>query len=181
MDIIPPIMTSSKELKNSPWREFEPDNVFSIHDAVSFFHDFCLMDGQMPSRVRQRYLDSLREKGEDYDSLHLRAPVQIVEGEEAVLVASGSAAGDVSFALFFLFDVMPYSISKTDYFARIRNPLTDETMEVKVESKAYQKRITRENLVVSQKLAEELRLEEGKDIIITRVYQKVEEVNLDKL
>ncbi len=126
---------------------------------------------------RKDVVDSIK-KDIDFEEPVIRAPVEIAKGDNPILVLNYQQLDAVG-------QILNFSISDvtlSDYYVLVKGTGKDPK---KIEAKlkfASIKPMTENHVVISTGLAKELGVEEQKkDIRILSVYQKIKDIDLDKL
>lgn len=112
--------------------------------------------------------------------MHLRGPVKIAKGETPALVYN--LDNDLAFGFFF--DVWSLSPGEDrKYYVAVRNPgqKDSEPIEAHLKSAGLVRNPNSNTFIISEALAGNLGIQSGQDIVITQVYLKPEDVNLDEI
>lgn len=120
------------------------------------------------------------EEDNDFKRLSLRGPVQIVRGKSPILAVTY----DLGQALEGMFNIsITYHAVLGKMYASIQKSSNGkaETFEAELKYVGTLNPETPNHIIISQGLAEKLGIENQSDINITQVYQKPEDIDLDKL
>lgn len=150
----------------------------SVSDVLRYKADLMPRLMVKPGGWSRRDIREVIEANANHERLSLRGPVQVAKGTEPVIVVNP----DQSDALGVLFDIDSTDLIMRPYYALIET--TGKEKPEKTEARlrwASIKPLTVNHLVVSRAVADALGGGIEGDIKITDVYQKIEDMDLDKL
>jgi len=163
------------------WSGREPRMKLNLKSAREEIREYIQLQGSTTTGEQQRYRDFneealgvLRERYA-FDKFEISAEVVVVDGENKVCICNQLEVIETIYGV----DMLNTPVI---FFADIRN---NELEENETNARIiYSRKVVPENpnmFVVSAGLARELKINNGDSVVISRIYQDMDKLNLDDL
>ncbi len=175
------MVESDNELENvyQPWSGHGSRVTLPLTQVREQITDYIQTNGVSSTSEQQRYRDFNQEafdilkKQYEVDEFEVSAEVRVVKGESRVCVFNQLSVVKTIYGI-------PFDDTNINFFADVH---TDDEGSSDVKTRIiYTQRIIPENpnvVVISKGLADELKVNTGDRIIISRIYQDMDELDLD--
>lgn len=168
-----------------PPNPFEDVNVprkgeLSVGEVLNYLNRVRTEGRSRPGGWSHKDVQKLMEEDSNFEKLTLRGPAQVAKGESSVIAVHH----DLGEALESMFDVdVSLHVILGKMYASVQKASNEKTETVEAELKyaGSLKPETPNHIVISQGLASQLGTDNQSDINITQVYQKPQDIDLDKL
>ncbi|SRR5260221_9850002 len=177
-------MTDNERKLDYLWQNWNgPSHVLDLGEASELITKLIEINGSNTVSEQQRYRDFHREalitlkRKYKVDRFEINAEVEVVKGRKKVLVINDFSVLKTIFGV-------DLGNSNIDFFADIYSD--EEGVDIKkiktrIITSNSVKPEDRHSVVISQKLAKKIGVNNGGRIVISRIYQDMDQVDLDKL